>query len=153
MDGCGDEHASLKSQVAELRAVNAALGRALAAADSGTPLRSSLTAALMLSQLQHAEHAATLAGSERDAAVIARDRAAGEAADLRRALAERAADIAGLTDELAVQSRDAQLALAEVEHLRTMLNRRSVRTAQRAAKAAGPIYRTARRLRRGMEPC
>ena len=169
MDRFPDEHVSdLTSQVAELRAVNNELGRALAAADAGTPLRSSITAALTLSRVEDAEQAAAMARMEleaavadRDAAVAERDRVAIELQELRRVLADQAAELSRRTDELAAVNRTIHLAFterdsahaslecasAELERLRSMLSRRSVRTAQRAARAATPLFGTARRLR------
>jgi hypothetical protein len=163
MDRSVDEHVNdLKSQVAELRSVNAELGRALAAADAGTPLRSSITAALMLSRVEDAEQAAVAARTERESAIAERDQAAAALHDVNRVLAEQVAEAARLSSELAVARRATQVALSEcamaraslesasieLERQRVMLSRRSVRTAQRAAKAVSPFFATARRLRR-----
>ena len=176
MDRADDKYiADLTTQVTELRAVNAELGRALAAADTGTPLRSSITAALSLSRIRDAEQAAAAARAERElamterdgavaereGAVAERDRAVGALQEVRSALAEQAAEASRLSDALAAASTATELALAErdlaratlesawdeLEHLRTMLSRRSVRTAQRVASAASPLFDRARRLR------
>jgi hypothetical protein len=174
-----DQIGDLRTQAAELRAVNAELGRALAAADAGTPLRSSITAALTLSRVEHADQAAAaarndrdVAVAERDAAVAARDSAVAEREQvthvlhaLRTELAEQTAESSRLSDELAARSRaneitlaqrDAaramfELASAELDHVRALLGRRSVRTAQRAARAVTPLFEAARRARRAPE--
>jgi hypothetical protein len=184
MDRSVDEHVSdLTSQVAELRSVNAELGRALAAADAGTPLRSSITAALMLSRVEDAERAAAADRTEReaaiaerdaamaerdaartarDAAIAERDQTAGALEEIRRLHAEQVAEASRLSNELTVERSATQVALrecamaraslesasTELERREIMLSRRSVRTAQRAARAAGPLFETARRLRR-----
>lgn len=119
MDDRARTIAELTAQVAELRALNAELGRALVAADAGTPLRSAVTAAHLLSRLEAAEAVAAAAVTERDAAIAAR---------------------AGVADLLA--GAEVDLAVA-----REALSRRSVRAAQRAARAAGPVVATTRRWR------
>jgi len=180
MDRSHDEHiGDLKTQVAELRAVNAELGRALVAADAGTPLRSSITAALTLTRVEDAEQAGAVARNdrdvalaERDAAVAARDSAVAERDQvtrvlhaLRTELAEQTAESSRLSDELAARSRANEIALAqrdaaramfesasaELDHVRSLLGRRSVRTAQRAARAVTPLFEVARRVRRTPE--
>lgn len=127
MDRSPDERISdLTAQVAELRAINAELGRTLAAADSGTPLRSSLTAALTLSRVEDAVQAAAAARSQCETALTERDAAIAERDTARASVAA---------------------ASAELERLRAMLSRRSVRTAQLAARMATPVFDGARRLR------
>jgi hypothetical protein len=171
-----DQIGDLRTQVAELRAVNAELGRALAAADAGTPLRSSITAALTLSRVEQAEQAAAAARDDRDVAVAERDAAVAERDAavaqrdqmtrvlhaLRTELAEQAAEVSRLSEELAARSRANELTLAqrdaargmfesasaELDHVRALLGRRSVRTAQRAARAVTPLFQAARRARR-----
>jgi hypothetical protein len=81
---------------------------------------------------------------------------------LRTELAEQAAEVSRLSEELAARSRANELTLAqrdaaramfestsaELDHMRSLLGRRSGRTAQRAARAVTPLFQAARRARR-----